>query len=430
TAQPASARVVEEGAPSPSRAGRTVGVDVAFTDFNGDNRPDMVVGAPGFYVPASTSAELASTYASVNAACVTTGTLSVGGVLVSLGQADGTFKPAYRLWAPSQIEGCTPETDAKCRRGSIGRGLVGGFDFNGDGREDLGVLRDKGMEVFLGRAPEDASLAKLTMGCDPVYSWPSLNLQTSAPATLEDLNGDGCDELAWRYAEGARSGVAILFGYDTGGTRCAARTTPTVLRIAGDSEVNLNNLGLGVGMARAGRFLGDTRDFVAVSASGIPFEGVTQPVVLLFDKADLLREMGERQSAGQPLVIGALGDQVTPVTLVHRTRAVSFGTSLAGGRDFNGDSVPDLVVGAPGASDASDGGGAVFVYAGGRNQEGRLSPYLMVVGDSAERSALGQDVAVIPGATGGIAPQLLIGAPRSYRTGTQNGTAFALPLTF
>ncbi|WP_164008190.1 FG-GAP-like repeat-containing protein [Pyxidicoccus trucidator] len=432
-ALPATARVAEEGAPSPSRAGRSVGADVAFTDFNGDGRPDLVVGATSFFVPGTgtpaSNTELTNTYASVNAACVTSGTLSVGGVLVSLGQEDGTFKPAYRLWAPTQLPGCTPETDARCRRSAIGRGLVGGFDFNGDGREDLGVLRDRGMEVFLGRAPEDASLTKLTMACDPVYSWPSLSLQTSVPATLEDLNGDGCDELAWRYAEGTRSGVAILFGFDTGGTRCGARTTGTVLRVAGDSELNLNNLGLGVGIARAGRFLGDARDFVAVSASSLPFEGVTQPVVLLFDKAELLSEMSKRQTAGQPLVIGALGDGLEPVTLVHRTRAVSFGASLAGGRDLTGDGVPDLLVGAPGASDASDGGGAVFLYAGGAGQVGALSPFLMVVGDGAERSALGQDVAVIPGATG-TPPLLLIGAPRSFRTGTQNGTAFALPLTF
>jgi hypothetical protein len=410
-----------------------VGADVAFTDFNGDGRQDLVVGAPGFFVPGtgttSSNAELTSTYATVNAACITSGTLSVGGVLVSLGQADGTFKPAYRLWAPSQLEGCTPDMDSRCKRTAIGRGLVGGFDFNGDGRQDLGVLREKGMEVFLGRAPEDASLAKLTMGCDPFYSWPSLNLQTSAPATLGDLNSDGCDELAWRYSENARSGVAILFGFDSSGSRCGARTTGTVLRLAGDSEMSLNNLGLGVGMARAGRFLGDTRDFVAISASSIPFNGVTQPVVLLYDKAQLLSELGRRQSAGRPLVIGALGDGLEPVMLVHRTRAVSFGASLAGGWDLTGDGVPDLVVGAPGASDASDGGGAVFLYAGGRGREGALSPFLMVVGDGAERSALGQDLAVMPGATG-VPPLLLIGAPRSYRTGTQNGTAFAVPLTF
>ncbi|NMO16074.1 VCBS repeat-containing protein [Pyxidicoccus fallax] len=430
--KPTASLVAEQGAPSPSRAGRGVGADVAFTDFNGDGRPDMAVGATSFYVPGTTNstAELESTYAGLPAGCATTGSQTLGGVLVSLGQTDGTFKPAYRLWAPpAQIPNCTPETDSRCKRTSVGRGLVGGFDFNNDGKEDLGVLRDKGFELYLGRTPQDASLAKLTASCTPDYTWPTMELQTSVPASLGDLNGDNCDEVAWRYAEGTRSGVAILFGYDASGARCGSRTTPTVLRLAGDSEKNLANLGLGVAITRAGRFLNDTRDFVAISASSIPFGGVTQPVVLLYDKAELLTKMQSLQTAGQPLVIGALSDGVTPVTLVHRTRAVSFGASLAGGRDLTGDNVPDLLVGAPGASDASDGGGAVFLYAGGRDKVGALSPFLMVVGDGSERGALGQDVALMPGG-GATPPMLLVGAPRSYRSGTQNGTAFVLPLGF
>ncbi|MCP3103105.1 VCBS repeat-containing protein [Myxococcus sp. K15C18031901] len=425
----AQAVVVEEGAASPHKVGRTVGIDVAFTDFNGDGRPDTVVGATGFAVPASTSAEHAATYATVRPECLTTATQSVGGALVSLGQADGTFKPAYRLWAPLLVTaGCTA-TDATCRRSTIGRGMVGGFDFNGDGKQDLAVLRDRGMEVFLGRAPDDASLAKLTMVCDPAYTWPSMLLQTSAPVSLGDLNGDKCDELAWRYAEGTRAGVVIAFGHDKSGANCGGRTTPTVWRIAGDSEVQLTNIGLGLSIAPAGNFLGGTRKFIAASATSVTFNGVTQPVVLLFDIAALTTEMSKRQAAGQPLVIGAFGDSLSPIVLVHRTRAVNFGTSLVGGMDLTGDGIFDLVVGAPGASEASDGGGAVYLYAGGAGQEGALSPYLMAVGDGAERSLLGQDLALSPG-KGGTPPTLVIGAPRSFRTGTQNGTAFALPLRF
>ncbi|MFY2564374.1 VCBS repeat-containing protein [Corallococcus terminator] len=435
-ARAAPAVVAEEGAPSPHKAGRTVGADVAFTDFDGDKLPDLVVGATGFVVPASNNAELATTYQTVRPECLTTANQSVGGLLVSLGQADGSFKPAYRVWAPLQIAGCTPETDAKCKRSALGRGLVGGFDFNGDGNQDVGVLRDRGMEVFLGRDPDDTSLTKLTMTCDSVYSWPSLALQTSAPTSLGDINGDSCDDLAWRYAEGARSGVAILFGYNAAGGRCGGRTTPTVWRIAGDSEVQLNNLGLGLAIARAGKVMsnaggttGDQRDFLAISATAVPFNGVTQPVVLLFDKAQLTTEMAKKQSAGSPLVVGAFGDGLTPVVLVHKSRAVGFGTALAGNVDLSGDNVPDLVVSAPGASEASDGGGAVFVYAGAPNLSGALSPYFTIAGDGAERAQLGQDLALVPG-SGGTPPTMVIGAPRSFRTGTQNGTAFALPLRF
>ncbi len=120
--------------------------------------------------------------------------------------------------------------------------------------KDIGALRNNGFEVFLGRAPDDATLAKLTMGCDPLYFTDgSTTRQTTTPAVLGDLNGDGCDEVCWRYTETNRSGVIILFGYDAGGARCGGRTTASWVRLAADGEVGGNVLGLGVAMARAGK---------------------------------------------------------------------------------------------------------------------------------------------------------------------------------
>jgi hypothetical protein len=53
----------------------------------------------------------------------------------------------------------------------------------------------------------------------------------------------------------------------------------------------------------------------------------------------------------------------------------------------------------------------------------------LIVGDASERGAFGQDLSVTP-ARGTTPAALGIGAPRSYRTGTANGTAFVLPLDF
>ncbi|MDC0710338.1 FG-GAP-like repeat-containing protein [Stigmatella sp. ncwal1] len=420
-----AATLVVEGATAPLTNGRNVGTDVTFTDFNGDGRQDLVVGSPALSVPnTSQTAELAVYATAPKTGCVQASNQAVGGLVVSLGQADGSFKDAYRLWAPVVIGTCTPETDGLCRRSQIGRGLVGGFDFNGDGKEDIGALRNNGFEVFLGRAPDDGSLAKLSMGCDPVYSTqPSTVRQTSATAVLGDLNADGCDEVGWRYTESGRAGVIILLGYDAGGTRCGGRKEASWVRVAADAEVGTNNLGLGVAMARAGNFLNDKKDRVAISASSVPFEGVTQPVVLLFETTELLENI---PASGEKLM-SALGGTTPPVTLVHRTRAVNFGRAMEGGKDWTGDGIPDLIISAPGASVASDGGGAVFLYAGGAQSKGALTPWMIAVGDVNERSNLGQDLSLSPGATG-VPPTLVIGAPTSYRTGTQNGTAFALPL--
>jgi hypothetical protein len=429
--QKTAAAMVAEGGSTTLVRGRSVATDVTFTDFNGDGRQDLVVGAVNFSVPSSgQTAELAN-YFSTKAACITTtGTAAgpnLGGLLVSLGQADGTFRDQYRLWAPLLIPGCTPDTDARCRRSQLGRGVVGGFDFNGDDVEDIGALRNNGFEVFLGRTPDDPAQAKLSMGCDPIYFTDgSTTRQTSAPTALGDLNADGCDEVGWRYTETNRSGVIILFGYEPAGGRCGGRTTASWVRLAADGEVGGNVLGLGVSMARAGNFLNDGKDRIAISATAVPYEGVTQPVVMLFETAQLV---SRRPAASGEALVGALGDGLSSVVLVHRTRAVNFGRALAGGRDLNGDTIPDLVVSAPGASEASDGGGAVFVYPGGAQSQGRVSPWLTVVGDVTERSNLGQDLSLSPGGTGSP-PTLVIGAPTSYRTGTQNGTAYALPLSF
>ena len=117
-------------------------------------------------------------YALERAECIPASNLTAGGVLVSLGQSDGSFKPAYRLWAPGDIAGCTPAGNAVCQRRSIGRGVVGGFDFNGDGKQDLGVLRNNGFDVLLGRAPDDGSHA-LGIGRRRVAPEPSTALPES-----------------------------------------------------------------------------------------------------------------------------------------------------------------------------------------------------------------------------------------------------------
>ncbi|WP_223642270.1 VCBS repeat-containing protein [Corallococcus sp. EGB] len=434
TAEPGKAIVSGEGASSPWYGGRNVGVDVAFTDFNGDGRPDMVAGATALVIPATNSAATErDPY--VQNACMTTATQSLGGLLVSLGQADGTFKPAYRVFAPSVVATCDDPAATKCKRTTIGRGVVGGFDFNGDGKQDVAVLRDRGMDVFLGRAPEDTSLAKMTLACDPAWSWPAIPIvwpptqwnttslpTTSAIASVGDLNGDGCDEVAWRYSDSAHSGIVIAYGFDTGGTRCAGRTVGSTVRIAADAEVGRSLMNLGVATTRAGKFLGTSgADYLAVSANNYLVDGVSQQAVLLIQTSKLT------PPASGETVLDLVN--LAPLNLTYRARAVSFGTSLSGGRDLTGDGVPDLWVGAPNASVASDGDGAAFLFAGGAKSTGALSPFLLVVGDGAERSFLGQSIAVTPG-SGGSPPSVIIGAPRSYRTGTQNGTAYALPLPF
>ncbi len=423
---PATAALVAEGASSPLlKGGKLVGADVAFTDFDGDGRQDALIGSPTLAAPGANvrATEIAPVYEKENAGCVPASTATPGGVQVLLGQADGSFKGAYRLWAPVDIAGCTPVGDAKCKRSGVGRMLAGGFDFDGDGKQDLAALRNNGLELYLGRAPDSPTLAKLTMGCDPVVTTAYSAQNTSAPTALGDLDGDGCHELGYRYSDGTRSGVVVLFGFDAGGARCGGKTALTSVRVAADSEVGLLNLGLGVAMTRAGDFVGDGKQRLAISAASFSVAGRVQPAVLLYEVAALV---ARRPASGEALV-AALGDGLVPLVLAHPERPPNFGRALAGDVDLTGDGKAELVVGAPGAGFAGEGTGAVLVYLGGSLVGTNAEPFLIAAGDASERGQFGQVLSLTRGPG---APALSIGAPNSYRTGTQNGTAFGLPLGF
>jgi hypothetical protein len=421
----ASPKVIHEGAAGAYTSnghaafgGRNVGSDVALTDFNGDGRADLVVAAPQLSTPTASNTD----YATLPPACVTSSAQGNGGALVFLAQADGSFREGFRVLAASAITGCTPADSNACKRSNLGRNLVGGFDFDGDGKQDLMLTRSNGMELFLGRAPSDASLAKPSIACDPVFSLPALAQNVSAPAALTDLDLDGCDEVALRYADGDRSGVVIAFGFSNSAGRCKGHNAAAWLRVAGDAEKGLSNLQLGVATAYAGKLLADARSFVAISAGLFPLEGVVQPAVLLFDAAQLAKA---RPSMGGEAVIGALQEGLTPLSLAYRDRSPGFGRALAGNADLDGDGVVDLAVSAPGASINGDGTGAVFVFRGAANLSGKLDPWLTLVGDGAERASVGQDLSVLS-ATPRTPAALALGAPLSYRTGTANGTAWLL----
>lgn len=441
TSQPDVPKVLAEGANTPwvtdagvrAFGGRNVGVDVTMSDFDGDGRLDVAYAAPNFSTPGrlADGGVNSTEYALNRLECsVAGGTQSPGGVVVQLGQADGTFKEGFRLWGVRDIAGCVvPDGGqaATCQRSALGRnGLVGQFDFNGDGKQDLGVTRANGFEVFTGRAPDDAQLAKPSMGCDPLYSLPFQTPATSMPAALGDLDGDGCDEVGLRYSDGNnRQGVIVLFGADPGGTRCGGKTEVTGVRISGDTETGVPTMRLGVSLTRARDLTAAGSDHVAMTADLYPYQGTAQPTVLLVPTAQLV---AKRPSTGLQLV-SILGDGLVAVPVVPNERALGFGRMVWGDLDVDGDGVRDLVVSAPGANVNGDGTGAVFVFKGGTLVAGPNRPATLIVADHRERAAFGQDLSVAKPA--GASPAALgIGAPLSYRSGTANGAAFVLPFDF
>jgi hypothetical protein len=412
--------------------GRTLGADVAMTDFDGDGRLDVAIAAPNFSTPTRLTDGGVNTteYALNRLECSTSGNQSPGGVLVHLGQSDGTWREGFRLWAVRDIPGCTvPDGGAAaiCQRSQLTRnGVVGNFDFDGDGKSDLAVTRSNGLEIFPGRAPDDAQLSKPSMGCDPAFSFPFISQATSMPTALGDLNADGCDEVGFRYSDNAnRQGVVIVFGFDPGGTRCGGRTTASWVRISGDTETGVATMRLGIAMARATNVLASGVDAVAITADLYPYQGTAQPTVLLVPTSQLV---AKRPASGEQLV-SILGDGLVAVPLVPTERALGFGRQLAGNVDVDADGKADLVVSAPGANLNGDGTGAVFIFKGGTVVSGPNRPAMIIAADGNERGAFGQDLSLSV-AKSPVPAALGIGAPLSYRAGTANGTAWVLPLDF
>lgn len=419
----------DAGAP-PRFGGRAAGFDVAYGDFDGDGIIDAITAVPGFVTPLPNSTEYAAL--TIDGGCTPASGTAVGGAVVAAGLGDGTFKEAFRVWAPPSIASCDAGT---CTRQALGRfGLASGFDFDHDGKQDVALARTNGLEVLLGSARTDMSLVKPTQVCQPAYSLPQLAQNTFGPVALGDLDGDGCDEVAVRYgtldttfADFVRSpnGVVIVYGFDAVGGRCGASVAPSAIRISGEPEVGLNSMQLGFAVTRAGKVLGDNRDFVAISARLYPFEGVAQPTVLLFD----VQELNAKRPASGITLVAAVGDGLSPIPLVYRERAPQLGRALVGNIDLTGDGVVDLVVGAPGANASGDGVGAVFVFQGGASMQGAQSSVLTLFGDGRERGNFGQELAVSK-ASGALKPFIGVSAPASYRTGTANGAAWLVSTDF
>ncbi len=416
-------------------SGHNVGIDSNFVgDLNGDGKPELAVGA-------------------INYDGLTSTFVNHGAVLLYASNATGFDT------SPTQVLELFPTNTVSDQ---FGWRVEHAGDFNGDGRDDLAVvalLEDRsraygtarGDGTFdngtwesntcadLGATQGDTGAIYIFLGTDNglvestpafIFHGPQRSQRIHAVIGNLDVNNDGRDDLVfgsntWDQPNKSNvGGFGVLLGRD------AARAPGKIIPICQPDLLSYGTLAndqLGYSATTLGDLNGDGCDDFAVGSRASDLGVNDQGHVRLY--------MSKKASMAMTCDVNA----IEFVAIAPGAAAALSGTSIAGGQDVTGDSIPDLVVGGSNYRVNNEAVGGVWLVDGAYMQSLPLLPLSQhenLTGDAIEPfnptaqtlpylvtgqqagNQFGMDVALVPDA-GAIAgtSAVLIGSPLSDTAG-------------
>ena len=403
-------------------SGDRFGESVAWAgDVNGDGVQDFLIGAPGGRGAAGITGTVAL-YLGLPDGVPASPTLllegDVGGdefgfAVSTAGDVDADGYDDFLVGAPSHdsagldagrtylfLGGSSPSaTPSRSWDGDVsgalfGASLAGGFDFNGDGYRDFavgaprsnsGATRAGRVEIYLGSA-NPATItqpSKFAMNGDFANWGLGHSLDPAG-----DVNGDRFEDLV--------AGAPQLFDANSGRVVIwlgQGSTLSAPSRWVLQGEVAADRFGFSV--SGAGDRDGDGYDDVLVGAPGHDSQGTDKGAAYVFPG-------------------GTTPDPGFDWKTVGATGGDSLGYAVDGGFDLDGDGLPELVAGAPGADDPATSAGEVRLFSGSshpsRIPDRVFTPTAPQAGFEADDRA-GSSVRFIGSANGDAYDDLLIGAP-------------------